>query len=240
MEAQQSDPVIGPVLQYVRQSVRPKRSEWNQLSGGSKVLMRSFPKLKVVGGVLVRQTAKFRQIVLPKKFHETVYLELHVKMAHVGPEKVLELARQRFYWPRMSDDIVEYVRKKCRCIVTKRPNIAERAPLVPIQATYPFEMVEIDFLHLDKCQGGYEYVLVVVDHFTRFAQFYATKSKSSQAAAAKLWNQFIPTFGLPKRIHHDKGGEWNSLLWNELHRYTGIRASNTTPYHPRGDGMVGK
>ena len=238
IEAQQSDPVIGPVLQYVRQSIRPKRSEWNQLSGGSRVLMRSFPKLKVMDGVLFRQTAKFRQIVLPKKFQETVYVELHVKMAHVGPEKVLELARQRFYWPRMSDDITEYVRKKCRCIVTKRPNVAERAPLIPIQATYPFEMVEIDFLHLDKCQGGYEYVLIVVDHFTRFAQLYATKSKSSQAAAAKLWNQFIPTFGLPKQIHHDKGGEWNSLLWKELHRYTGIRATNTTPYNPRCDGMV--
>ena len=238
MEAQKNDPVIGPVLQFVRNSVRPKRRDWDQLPSSSKVLMRSFPKLSVVDGVLFRQTAKFRQIVLPEKFHETVYLELHTKMAHVGPEKVLELARQRFYWPRMEADIVRFVRKKCRCLVTKSQNVPVRAPLVPIQATYPFEMVEIDFLHLDKCQGGFEYVLVVVDHFTRFAQLYATRSKSSQAAAAKLWNEFIPTFGMPKQIHHDKGGEWNSLLWKELHRYTGILATNTTPYNPRCDGMV--
>ena len=42
------------------------------------------------------------------------------------------------------------------------------APLVPINATYHFEMVSIDFLHLDRAKGGYEYALVVCDHFTRF------------------------------------------------------------------------
>ena len=238
MEAQKTDLVIGPVLSFVKDAVRPSRKEWSQLSGGSKVLMRSFPKLTLVNGVLFRQTAKYKQIVLPQKFHETVYLELHVKMAHIGAEKVVELARQKFYWPRMDVDITNFVRKKCRCMVTKKPNVADRAPLIPMQATYPFEMIQIDFLHLDKCQGNYEYVLIVVDHFTRFTQFYATRTKSAQAAAAKLWNEFVPIFGLPKQIHHDKGGEWNNHLWNELHRFTGVRASNTTPYHPQCDGMV--
>lgn len=56
--AQQDDPVIGPVLQYVRDAVRPKRRDWGQLSSGSKVLMRSFPKLMLDDGVLFRQTAK--------------------------------------------------------------------------------------------------------------------------------------------------------------------------------------
>ena len=171
IEAQKTDPVIGPVLSYVRDSVRPSRKEFAQLPGGTKVLMRSFPKLELVNGVLFRQTAKYRQIVLPKKYHEIVYQELHVKMAHVGAEKVLKLARQRFYWPRMDVDITNYVRKKCRCMVLKEPNDKVRAPLIPIQATYPGQMIEIDFLQLDVCQGGSKYVLIVVDHFTRFAQF---------------------------------------------------------------------
>ena len=239
VKEQETDEVVGPVRKLVLLGCKPKQSEWKKFSVLSKILMRSFKKLRIrQDGVLVRETAKYEQIVLPAKFHHTVYVELHEKMAHVGAEKVFDLAQQRFYWPRMASDIENHIRRKCRCIVTKKPNIPDRAPLVPIKATHPFQMVSLDFLKLDKCQGGYEYVLCVVDHFTRFCQMYATRSKSSQAAAAKMWNEFIPVFGFPEKIHHDQGGEFNSKLWKELHRYSGVAASNTTPYHPMGDGMV--
>ena len=239
VKEQDLDEVIGPVRKFVLSGCKPKGSDWKNLSVLSKILMRSFRKLRILDdGVLVRDTAKYEQVVLPAKFHQTVYVELHEKMAHVGPEKVLDLAQQRFYWPRMGMDIDNYIRRKCRCIVTKKPNVPDKAPLVPIKATHPFEMVSLDFMKLDKCQGGYEYVLCVVDHFTRFCQMYATRSKSSQAAAAKIWNEYIPQFGFPEKIHHDQGGEFNSKLWKELHRYSGVVASNTTPYHPMGDGMV--
>jgi transposase InsO family protein len=138
----------------------------------------------------------------------------------------------------MRQDVEFYIRKKCRCIVSKTPNVLETAPLVPIESSYPFELVCIDFLKLSMCQGGYRYALLVTDHFTRFSQAYATKSKTSKAAAAELFYKFIPQFGLPHRIHHDRGGEFNSELFAELHRLGGIEISNTTPFHPMGNGMV--
>ena len=97
--------------------------------------MRNFSKLQVDGEVLVRNTARYRQVVLPQVYHKTVYVELHEKMAHLGSEKVVDLATQRFYWPNMRHDIDNYIRKKCRCIVSKKPNVEEKAPLVPIEAT---------------------------------------------------------------------------------------------------------
>ena len=108
----------------------------------------------------------------------------------------------------------------------------------PIEAQYPFQMISIDYLKLDKCKGGYQYVMVAIDHFTRFTQFYATRNKSSRSAADKLFNEFVLQYGFPERIHHDQGGEFNSKLFKELHRMTGIKSSNTTPYHPMGDGQV--
>ena len=159
-------------------------------------------------------------------------------MAHLGSEKVLELARRRFYWPRMQNHIDHYIRKQCRCIIAKRPNIPQRAPLIPIMSTYPFEIVSLDYLKLDKAKGGFEYALVVCDHFTRFIQIYATKNKSAIAAADKIYNQFILNYGFPMRLHHDQGKEFENSLFKRLNQLSGISSSRTTPYHPMGDGQT--
>ena len=122
-------------------------------------------------------------------------------------------------------------------MIAKRPNIPERAPLVPVEASYPFEMVSIGFLHLDRAKGGYEYALVVCDHFTHFMQIYASKNKYAMSAAEKMYNDFILKFGFPSRIHHDRRLEFNNTLFKRLHRLAGIENSMTTSYHLMGDGQ---
>ena len=120
------------------------------------------------------------------------------KRGHLGTDKVFDLARRRFYWPRMYRDIELYITKQCQCIKQKKPNRVERAPLVPIESQYQFEIVSMDFLKLDKAQRGYEYILVVTDHFTRCVQAYAMKNKSPKSAADKLYNNYILTYGFPQ------------------------------------------
>ena len=63
-----------------------------------------------------------------------------------------------------------------------------RDPLQPITSTAPFDLISIDFLHLDQSSGGYEYIMFVVDHFTKFVQGFATRNKSGHTAAERLFN----------------------------------------------------
>ena len=65
----------------------------------------------------------------------------------------------------MSKDIENFIRKTCSCVVSKKMSKMEKTPLVQIEATYPFQIASIDFLHLDQCKGGYEYVLAVCNHW---------------------------------------------------------------------------
>ena len=243
-EKQVIHPIVGPVHKAVNLNKRPDRREWQGLPDRSKLLFRQWAKLSVVDGVLVRELSDRVQTVLPEEFHSLIYMELHQKMGHLGLERVLDLTRCRFFWPHIGSDIDHFIKKRCSWLVTKKPNIQECDSLVPIRATRPFELVSIDYVKLDRCMGGFEYILTVVDHFTRFAKAYPTRKCNGRPAADKIFNQFILQFGYPDGIYHDRGKEFNVYLFTHLYQSTGIKKSNPTPYHPesmaRANRLIGR
>ena len=202
-------------------------------------MMRDMDKLEVDNnGLLYRKTSEARQIILPEKFKPLIYSELHIKMGHLGKERVLQLTKGRFYWPKMEDHVNHFITKVCNCVKSKKPNIHHEAPMQTITTSAPLELIGIDFLHLDTCSGGYEYILVITDHFTRFTQAYPTTNKSGKTAAEKLYGDFMMRYGIPEKILSDRGKEFENSLFQRLSKLCGIKKLRTTPYHPQTNGQV--
>lgn len=182
--AQRRDPVLGKLLPFVLGGRRPSVS---QLPGGREYI-RYFDRLVLRRGVLHRKVQvdgqEKVQLVLPQEYRVLALRGLHDDIGHMGRDKTLNLVRESFFWPRMTGDVEDWIRNCVRCKLSKGVGI--KAPLVNITTTQPLELVCLDYLSLEMSQGGYENILVITDHFTRYAQAIPTKNQTAKTTAEAL------------------------------------------------------
>lgn len=164
-------------MECVKFQRKPTRNQQQQDLWGVQWYLYEWDKLHTEKetGLLYQN----RQLVPPHIYSRRVYQELHEKMGDLGAERVYVLACERFYWLPMKNDIEHFIHYRCQCLKQKRPNRAEKDPLRQIVTTAPFEIVSVDFVHLERSSAGYEYILVIVYHFARYCQAYPTRNKSS-------------------------------------------------------------
>ena len=103
----------------------------------------------------------------------------------------------------MQTEATQYVLKCTRCLRRKTPS--QVAPLQPIHLTQPLELVHMDYLSLEPSKGNIENVLVITDHFTRYALAYPSKTQTAQAMARILSKNFICHYGFPEKFISDQG-----------------------------------
>ena len=120
--------------------------------------------------------------------------------------------------------------KRCeRCIRFKAK--LEVAPLENIEASYPMELVHIDYLTIESNKTEKDInILVVTDHFTRLVQAFVTASQTVSVVAKTLCDKFFMYYGIPEKILRDQGRNFESSLIAELCKLTGVKKLRTTPY----------
>lgn len=80
-------------------------------------------------------------------------------------------------------------------------------------------------------------MLIVTDHFTRYAQAFITKDQKALTVAKVLFEKFFVHYGFPNHIHSDQGRDFESQVIKELLGMLGIHKSRTSPHHPQGDAQ---
>ena len=115
--------------------------------------------------------------------------------------------------------------------------------LCPIQAHMPLELFHMDFTCVESTMGlnkppCIKNVLVITNHFTRYALAMVTKDQTAKTIARILYERFIAVFGVPARILSDHGANFTSTLVQELCAVFSIQKCRTTAYHTQCNRQV--
>ena len=172
---QRADPSLAIIIHLMESDQLYKRKPYKKDSADVKSLLRIKKSLVLTKGILFRKSFTDNtsskkiiwQLVIPKTHRHQAILGCHDEVGHQGRVRTLSLLRERFFWPNMQ------VEAKCsRCL--KRKSTPQVAPLQPILVSQPLELVHLDYLTLEPSKGNIENVLVLTDHFTRYALAYAS------------------------------------------------------------------
>ncbi len=98
--------------------------------------------------------------------------------------------------------------------------------------------VSIDLLQLPKSQNDSRYLLVCVDHPTKYVVLSPLKVKTATAVAHALVTHLFCPFSTPRVILSDNGAEFRNAVVAEICSQFGISQTFTAAYHPASNGLV--
>jgi hypothetical protein len=161
---------------------------------------------------------------------------------HPGINRSIQLTSRHYWWPKIRQDVHEYVKGCADCQRNKINTHPIRVPLQPIYPkpeALPFETIALDFITKLPESEGSDSILTVVDHdCTKAAIFIPCREEITAEETAGLYVRHVFTrFGLPSRIISDRDPRFASKFTRELCRILGISQNISTAYHPRTDGQ---
>ena len=236
---QRADPTIARVLQLLNHKSKPNADDID-VDPALKHYVDVWNQLVVESGLLKHcneRAVSTRVVVLPR-LREEVFRSLHCP-AHHGYESTLRRIAQRFWWPRVRADVAAFV-KDCKVCDRDRPsNPSPRAPLGHLPADQPFSTLYIDIV---GGQGSLSLgaspksILTMIDGLTGWAEAIPIENQRAATVARAIYGEWIARYGVPDRIHSDRGAQFESALFSELCEVFGIEKTRTTPYRPQANG----
>ena len=94
----------------------------------------------------------------------------------------------------MTKDAELHIAKCEQCIWFKSK--PQRAEMENIQATYPLQLMYLDYLTIEATEGGKDvHLLIITDHFMRYALALVTSSQTAKCTAQAVLESIISDQG---------------------------------------------
>ena len=243
-DRQREDPgSLGAVYAWVKQGVTPSEAETAMYPMDMRRYREVWGNLQVGSdGVLrlreVRSESEIFTTVAPPGWRADLVWSEH-KRDHAGAQRTSLRVRRDWFWPRLRTDVKELLRTCEVCQRSKKDRPTKFQGQRHLYSGRPWQRLAVDLVGpMPKTPRGNHQILVVSDHFTRWAHAVAIPDGTAATVARALVEHVFCPWGLPEVLHSDQGAQFESTLMAEVCFLLGIDRSHTTPYHPQGNGVV--
>ena len=242
IKEQKADPLIGEIRQLLVNRTLTKRKGQRGDTELMKQMLKHRQQYVLRNNLVFRRVKSTKegpptmQFLLPPKFRERALEACHDDIGHLGLERCVDLLRDRFFWVSMAADMEKKIKNCERCLKFKAT--PQKSPLCPLLVTHPFELVHMDYLKIESNRSDQDvHILIVTDHFTRFAQAFITPNETARVVARTLWDQYFMKYGIPEKLISDQGRNFESDLIAELCNLSRVQKLRTSPYRPQTNGQ---
>jgi hypothetical protein len=178
------------------------------------------------------------RLLVSRDESSSIIKEYHEKaLSHLDFKKTLEAIRERFMWPKMRQQIWDFVMSCKTCFQYNSPTVRRRSGIVnAIQTFEPRELLCVDFMGpLPTARFGDKYCLVAVDHYSKMGFAFPCRSTEGPGVRNALKKMF-QEHGVWKRVHADKGSAFISNETTQFLKEQGIEVSWASTGHHQSNG----
>ncbi|UYV70202.1 hypothetical protein LAZ67_7002164, partial [Cordylochernes scorpioides] len=177
------------------------------------------------------------KIILPKPLIQQLLQTVHTQYNHPGISQMSRIISTQYYWQGMSKDIKQKVKTCPTCQLTKRPLGPTYGELSqPPEAKEPFDLLSLDTIAGFAKYGNTKiYLHVVVDHLSRYAWTFPSKSTSIITYQQVL--KRVLQDGSPKRLLTDRAPAFTSPKFRSFLLNRNIHPLLTTSNNPQANGL---
>jgi hypothetical protein len=177
-----------------------------------------------------------------KEAQQAILMALHDSGigGHSGVKATYYKVKNLFAWPRMKQDVEQYVVACTVCKQAKSEHTKTPGTLQPLPITdQAWTIISMDFIEGLPKSHNYDTILVVIDNFSKYGHFVPMKHPYTALTIAKLFmDNVYKLHGLPQVIISDKDKVFTGELWKELFRLADTTINLSSVYHPQTDGQT--
>jgi len=178
------------------------------------------------------------RVVPPQADRQAIVERVHGQTGHFGIKRTLHLVLANYWWPGVTQFVVEFCRRCAVCARVRSAATPLRPQLQPLPIMGLFYRWGVDLAGpFDPSARGNTFLFIAIEHFSKTIEVVPIPSKQANHTADAFRAAVLCRYASPAEVITDGGheflGEFDALLREAL-----IDHCVTSPQHPASNGLA--